>query len=153
MSLNGIQLGKALDFRVVGNPITNASNTDSNSSRIDMANYEGVIFSCSITDIANTAVAGFSVEQNSTDSDTGMTAVTGSTAAYTSAGDDDVTNENIIVSLHKPAQRYVQVVRTSSTANVAWGNVTAILYGSRSLPITAHSSVAASAHGVSGTAT
>lgn len=153
MGLNGIQLGKALDIREVAAPVTNASNTDSNSDRIDMSNFEGVVFICPITDIANTAVATLSVEQNSADSDTGMTAVGGSTTSYTSAGDDDVTNKLLVVSCHKPTQRYVQAVRTSATANVAFGNVTAILYGCRTLPVTAHSTIAASAHGVSGTAT
>ena len=50
---------------------------------------------------------------------------------------------------HKPRERYVQAVRTSATANIAFGEVHAILYGQGQLPAAAASTTAASADTVS----
>lgn len=144
-----MQLAKATEVRYVGAAVANASNTDSNSTRIDMAGYEGVIFVTTITDSAATGVATLKVEQNTADSDTGMAALSGASAAVTCAVNDDVNGKTLIVSVHKPRERYVQAVRTSATANIAFGEVHAILYGQMTLPAAAASTTAASADTVS----
>jgi hypothetical protein len=72
-----------LEVRNVGAAIALASNTDSNSTRIDMANYESVLFVSTIADSVATGVATITIEQNDADSDSGMAAVTGTNATIT----------------------------------------------------------------------
>lgn len=134
-----------IEIREVGAPVANASNTDSNSDRIDMAGYEGVIFIATVTDSAATGVATLKVEQNTSDSDSGMAALAGATAAKTCAINDDINDANLIVEVYRPRERYVQAVRTSATANIAFGSVIAVLYGKRKMPVTEHATVLTSA--------
>lgn len=144
-----MELGKHLDIAYAGAAIAAASNTDSNSSRIDMANYEGVIFVCTITDSVATGVATLKVEQNTADSDSGMAALSGASADLTCAVNDDLNGKVLIVTVHKPRERYVQAVRTSATANIAFGEVYAIKYGPRILPVPDNSTVGEKATTVS----
>lgn len=127
----------------VGAPVANANNTDSNSDRLDMAGYDGVVFICPITDSANTGVATLTVEQNTTDADAGMTAISGAVATDTDAGGDALNDQLLIVDVYRPQKRYVQGVRTSTVANIAFGNLIAIRYKSVKGPITADSTVLA----------
>jgi len=136
---------KDIEIREVGDPVGAANNTDSNSDRIDMAGYEGVIFITVVTDSVATGVATLKVEQNTTDSDAGMAQIAGASAAGTSAANDDINNKLLLVEVYRPRERYLQAVRTSATANIAFGNVIAILYGKKKLPVTAHSTVLAQA--------
>lgn len=134
-----------IDIREIGAPVVAGSSIDDNSDRIDMAGYEGAIFMVPITDSVNTGVAALTIEENSADSDTGMSAITGAVATATSAANDDLNNTLLIVEVHRPRERYLQAVRTSSTANIAYGNATVILYGARKMPVTDHATVQASA--------
>jgi hypothetical protein len=129
-----------LEVRYLGAAIANASNTDNNSTRIDMANYESVLFLCTITDSAATGVATLTIEQNDADSDTGMAAVTGTNATLTCAVNDDVNGKMLMSELRLPSKRYVQAVRTSATANIAYGEIIAILQP-LTLPVSQHSTV------------
>jgi hypothetical protein len=134
-----------VSVREVGAPIANANNTDANSDRIDTAGYEGVMFIASVTDSAATGVATLKVEQNTTDSDSGMAALAGATATATCAVNDDINDQLLIVDVFRPRERYVQAVRTSATANIAFGTVVAILYGPKTKPVADHSTVLDSA--------
>lgn len=134
-----------VDIREIGAPVAAGSSIDNNSDRIDMAGYEGAIFIIPITDSVDTGVATLTIEENSTDSDSGMTAISGAVATATSAANDDLNNTLLIVEVHRPQERYLQAVRTSATANIAYGNATVILYGARKMPVTDHASVQASA--------
>lgn len=116
-----------LEIRYVGAAIAAAANTDGNSSRIDMADYESVAFLCTITDSVATGVAVLKIEENDADSDTGMAAVTDASSTATSATNDDLNGLLLVTEYRLPAKRYVQVVRTSATANIAYGEVIAIL--------------------------
>lgn len=136
---------KDIEIRNVGNPVGAANNTDSNSTRIDMAGYESVVFIATVTDSVATGVATLKVEQNTADSDTGMAAIAGASAADTCAVNDDLHDQVLVVEVHRPRERYVQAVRTSATANIAFGPLIAILYGKKKLPVTAHSTVLAQA--------
>jgi len=136
-----MNLIKQMEIAEVGLPVAAADDTDSNSDRLDMAGWDGVVFICPITDSANTGVATLTVEQNIIDSDTGMAALAGAVATATDAGGDDLNDQLLIVEVHKPRERYVQAVRTSATANIAFGNLIAIRYTGRKSPITAHSTV------------
>lgn len=139
------QLGPDIEIREVGAPIAAGSSTDSNSDRIDMAEYEGVIFVAPIEDSVATGVATLTVEQNSDDSDSGMAALAGAQAQATCAVNDDLNGKLLRVGVHRPRERYVQAVRVSGTANIAFGTLTAILYGRRKLPVTEHATIADSA--------
>lgn len=132
------------EIRVVGAPVAAGSSVDSNSSRIDMAGYEAVTFVATITDSVATGVATLKIEQNDSDSDSGMTAVTGTTATITSAANDDINGTSLVAEIRKPGKRYVQAVRTSGTANIEYGSVIAILKPKR-LPASQGSTVSASA--------
>ncbi|MFC3071494.1 hypothetical protein [Shinella pollutisoli] len=116
-----------LEFRVVGAPVANASSTDNNSTRIDMADYESVAFLTVITDSTATGVAGLKIEENDADSDSGMAEIAGSSLTATCVENDDINQLALITEVFKPAKRFVQAVRTSATANIAFGSVIAVL--------------------------
>lgn len=136
-----MNLTKNFEIREVGAPIAAADDTDSNSDRIDMSGYESVTFICPITDSVATGVATLTAEQNTADSDTGMAALSGATATATCAVNDDVNNTLLVLEVNKPRERYVQCVRTSGTANIAFGNMIAILSKARTIPVSEHTSV------------
>ena len=129
----------------VGAPIANAANTDSNSDRIDMTGWDGIAFVVPVTDSAATGIAGLKVEQNTVDSDTGMAALSGASVTATCAVNDDINDKLLVVDVYRPLERYVQAVRTSSVANIAFGSLIAVLYNGKSLPPTAHASILAMA--------
>jgi hypothetical protein len=135
----------SFDIREVGAPIGAANNTDSNSDIIDMTGYDGVVFIGSVTDSAATGVGTLKVETSLTNADGGMSALSGASAAGTCAVNDDLNDRLLMVEVVRPSQRYVQAVRTSATANIAFGTLIAILYKERKLPITADTTVIASA--------
>jgi len=112
-----------------GDAIAAASDTDEDSSRIDMSRAEGVVFIGKITDSVITGVAALQVEQNDADSDTGMAALSGAVATLTSGANDDLNGQMLIVDVYRPLKRWVQAVRTSLTANIAFGDLVAIVYG------------------------
>jgi hypothetical protein len=120
-------------------PVSAGSSTDSNSDILDMAGYEGAIFIVPITDSAATGVATLNVQENTANSDSGMTTV--DSATKTCTVNDDINNTLLIVAIHKPLKRYIQGNVTSATANIAFGNMIAIKYGAKKLPITDDSSV------------
>ena len=112
-----------------GDAIAAALDTDDNSSRIDMSRAEGVVFIGKITDSVITGVAALQVEQNDADSDSGLSALSGAAATLTSGANDDLNGQMLIVDVYRPLKRWVQAVRTSLTANIAFGDLVAIVYG------------------------
>jgi|GEM_PF-663428 len=144
------QLNENVEVAYVGAAVSNASSTDSNSTRLDMQGWDGVLFVTTITDSTSTGVATLKVEQNTSDSDTGMAQITGASASVTCATNDDINGKILIVDVREPRQRYVQGVRTSATANIAFGEIHAIRYGPRLAPAALSSTAAAAAEVVSG---
>lgn len=144
-----MNLSKDVSLREVLAPIAAASTIDSNSDRIDMSGFEGVLFVAPITDSVATGVAKLQVEQNDDDSDAGMKALSGASATATCVVGDDLNGKLLVVDVYRPAKRYVQGVLTSTTANIAFGSMIAIPYGPRSKPVAAHASIAAAALAVS----
>lgn len=126
------------DIKIVriGNAVAAGSSIDNNSDRVDMQDFDGAVFVAGITDSVNTGVATLTIEQNTADSDTGMAALSGAVATLTSASNDDLNAKALIVDIYKPRERYLQAVRTSATANIAYGEVYVILYRGRKSPIT-----------------
>ena len=133
------------EVRYVGDAVVAGSSIDDNSTRIDVQDYETVTFMVPVTDSVDTGVAALTIQGNDIDSDTGMTAITGAIATVTSASNDDLNGKVLMVEVRNPATRYIQAVRTSATANIAYGTVTAILKPHR-VPVTADSTIAASAY-------
>lgn len=136
-----------LEIRYVNDPVTNGSSTDDNSTIIDMTGYESVVFMVPITDSANTGVATLTVEENTANSDSGMTAVSGAVATATSAAADDLNGTVLAVEVRNAGglERYVQGVITSATANIAYGATMAILKPHR-VPVTQGATVQASTY-------
>lgn len=137
------------DIREVNAPVSAGSSIDDNSDIIDMQGYEGVVFMVPITDSAATGVATMTVEQNSANSGSGMAALSGAVATATCSTNDDLNDTLLVVDVYRPRERYVQAVLTSATANIAYGNTVAILYGPRVKPVTDHASVQAAALAIS----
>lgn len=119
----------------IGDAIAAAANTDSNSTRINMAGWKGIIVFCALTDSVATGVAALTIEQNTSDADAGMAALSGAKATLTSVANDDLNTKSLCVSVHEPAEQYVQAVRTSATANIAFGECWALLYGADVVPV------------------
>lgn len=120
---------------VAGVAVVAGATIDSNGARLDMSGYEGVIFLQVIDDSVATGVATLKVEQNTIDSDTGMAALAGAVATATCVVNDDLNGKLLAIDVYRPRERYVQAVRTSLTANMAFGQLIAIRYGTRKLPV------------------
>lgn len=127
-----------------GAAVAAANNTDDNSSRFDMAGYDGILFVTTITDSVQNGVATLTVEANTADSDSGMAAISGAVATKTCAVTDDINGTLLIVDVYRPLKRYVQGVRTSSAANIAFGEIHAIRYQGKKAPVTQGATVSAS---------
>lgn len=136
------QLSKDVEIKWLKGAVANASNTDDDSAIVDMQGFDGVMFLCPLTDSAQTGVASMAVQQNTANSATGMATLTGMTATVTSAANDDVNGKLLIADVYRPMERYLRVKRTSATANMAFGDVIAILYHGRTGP-TAQAAAAA----------
>ena len=97
-----------------------ASTASVTSDIVDTAGYQGVVFVTSFgtADATNTVKA----QQNTANQTTGMADLVNTSIA------SGTTDEDIILAIHKPLERYVQVVAArgaSSTLESIW----AILYG------------------------
>ena len=121
-------LSDNLEVRYVNDAVTAASSTDDNSTIVDMAGYESAMFIVPITDSASTGVATLTIQGNTANQDSGMTAITGAAATVTCATNDDVNGTLLIAEVRQPVgYRYVQGVITSSAANIAFGATTVVL--------------------------
>lgn len=118
---------KNVEIRVVGAAVTAGASIDNNSSRIDMTDYESVMFVTTITDSVDTGVATLTIQESDADSDAAMAAVAGSASSATSAANDDLNGLALASEVYHPAKRYVQATRASATANIAYGEVIALL--------------------------
>lgn len=137
-------LNDNIEVRVVGAAVAAGSSIDNNSSRIDMADYESVTFICTITDSVATGVAAMAIQQSDADSDTAMAEIDGTEATATSSTNDDLNGLALQTEVYHPTKRYVQATRVSSVANIAYGEVIALLVP-RQKPVTAHATIADSA--------
>lgn len=127
---------KNMEIAEVRAPVAAANDTDVNTDRVDMKDWDGVLFVIPIEDSADTGVATVTAEQNTADSDTGMAALSGAAATYTSAANDDLNNKLLVVDVYRPRERYIQCAITSATANIAFGTGIAIKYRGRKAPVT-----------------
>jgi hypothetical protein len=133
------ELSKSVDTREVLAPVSASSSIDSNSDRVDTAGYDGVRFIVPIEDSVTSGVATLNVQENSADSDSGMTTV--DSATVTCVSSDDINGTLLIVDILHPLLRYVQGNVTSSAANIAYGTMICELYKGKKQPITDHATV------------
>lgn len=133
--MNPVEVMRGIKVVQVGDLITAALNTDSNSDRIDTAGFEAVLFVCEITDSAATGVASMQIEQNTIDSDSGMARIGSDQAETTCVENDDLNGKKLVIGVHRPRERYIQCVRESATANIAFGELYAILIGFSKHPV------------------
>ncbi len=131
-----------VEFRVVGAAVAAGAAIDDNSARIDMTPYESVTFVAPITASVSTGVATLAIEQNDLDQDAGMAEISGTAATRISAGANDIAGTALVTEVFKPNRRYVQAVRRSGVANIAYGPIIAILVPRR-LPSAQGATVAA----------
>lgn len=110
----------------VADPST-ASTASVNTSILDMAGYEGVLFFSSL----GTANAGnlIKVQQDAANSTASMADLTGTSVA---SGTSD---EDVWVDVYRPEKRYVraQIVRAGASSTL--GDVWALQYNPRTLPV------------------
>lgn len=121
------KLSDNLEVRYVGALVAAGTSIDNNSNRIDMQNYESVMFVAAITDSAATGVATLTIQSSDADSDAAMEAIDGTAKSKTCAVNDDINGTVLISEIYHPAKRYVQATRSSATANIAYGDIVAIL--------------------------
>lgn len=133
-----------VEVRYVNDAVAAGSTIDDNSTRIDMSDYESVLFVVPIADSVATGVATLTVEGNSSDSDSGMAAISGATVSATSSTNDDLNGTVLAVEVINPGYEYVQAVVTSATANIAYGATVAYLVPRRK-PATQGATVTATA--------
>jgi hypothetical protein len=125
------------NISTIGALVAAANNTDSNSSRVDMAGYDSCLFLAEVAVSANTGVATLTIEGGTTDADPGAgNALTGATATATDGSGGALNNMLLAINVHQPAKRYLQAVRTSAVANITFGPVIAIRYNGKAMPIT-----------------
>lgn len=120
-----------------------AAQSEVDSSILDMAGYDGVIFIAALGDVTANCVLTLKVEQNTANSTSGMAALTGN-ATFT-AGATDADNKMLVVDVIRPKERYVRAALTRTAANAVVDGIFAIQYKASTKPVTADSSVLASA--------
>lgn len=120
-----------------------AAQTAVNSSILDMAGYDGVVFVAALGDVTDTCVLTLKVEQDELNGAGGMAALTGNATFTANATSAD--NGLLVVDVIRPAKRYVRAALTRTTANAVVDGIFAIQYKASTKPVTADSSVLASA--------
>ena len=121
--LNGNKVVKLLDNAA-------SATSDVTSGIVDTAGYEGAVIFTSLG-TAN-ATNTMKVQQNTANQTTGMADLTGT--SITSGSSD----EDLIVNIHQPLERYLQVVVARGVAT-AVGDIWCVLYGAKESKLTANS--------------
>lgn len=128
----------------VMNAVT-AGQTSQDSSVLDMAGFDGVIFIALLNTVVDTCVLTLTAKENtanSTSSPTPTSVTDGATAALTASGNS---NNVLAVDVVRPSKRYVFANLTRTTANATIDGIIAIQYRTRNLPVTQPATLAASA--------
>jgi hypothetical protein len=110
------------------------------SDVLDMAGFDGICFIAILGDVTSGSVLLLTALTNSTNSDSGGTAVAGGTAGGT-AGASDYDSKLLIVDVYRPQNRYAFCTLARGTQNAVVNGILAIRYHGRKCPITQGSSV------------
>lgn len=128
------QLSSAVKVVWLKGAVAAGATIDDDSAIVDTQGWDGVMFVAPVVDSVATGVATLTVQQNTANSGTGMASLAGAVAALTCASTDDINGQCLAVDVYRPRERYVRVKRTSATANIAFGDVIALLYHGRKAP-------------------
>lgn len=109
------------------------------SSVLDMANCQGVVFVAAFGTLSAGAVTKIVAQQGDESDGSDMDDLEGSSVSITAETHD---NKVLVLEIKKPAKRYVQVNVIRATANAVVDGVIAIQYGQSKVPITQPESVA-----------
>lgn len=118
-------LSNAVKFTLVQAALADGS-TDPDSTALDMAGYEGVLFVgiCgTITGSGTCTLAAYGSSDNGV-VDT-FAALSGASAEASGSADSD---KLLIVDVFQPRERYIRTKLTRATANSIWGGTIAIQY-------------------------
>jgi hypothetical protein len=143
MNIHGLLAN--LENRWVLAPVAAGSAINSVSARINMNSYESAMFIVPIDSSVATGVATLKVKGHTLDQDAGMTDIVNAIASKTSAGANDIANKLLIVEVRNSSYQFIQANLVSAVANIAFGN-TIVLLKTKTVPVTPHSTVAASAY-------
>lgn len=111
--------------------IASSDSTDGNTAILDMAGFDGVVFVTPVTTATAGSVVALTVEENTANSDSGMTAIAGAVATKTSPANGTL----LVVDVYRPREQYVQGVITSATQAATFDATIAIQYKGSKLPI------------------
>lgn len=131
------QLSKLINFDRVKNAVA-AGQTTINSSEVDMANYEGVIFVVGFGAITAGAATSIKAQQDTVTGMAGAADLEGT--AQTVADDKD--NKLFIMDIYRPRERFVRCVVSRATQDSVVDFILAIPYGAKVQPVTQGSTVA-----------
>ena len=119
---------------------TQADGTGTQSGTIlDMAGFEGVLFTATFADVDDTAVLTLRAQQD-TDSAGGTMATLTSSCTFTASA-TSADNKCLVLDVFRPAERYVRPQVVIATANAITASVIAIQYGAHKAPTTQGSTV------------
>ncbi|MCC7365017.1 MAG: hypothetical protein IT303_11660 [Dehalococcoidia bacterium] len=109
-----------------------AGTTDIESDVIDMSGYEGVLFLVTFGAITAGAVTSIKAQQGAASNLSDAADLEGTGIAV--ADDDD--GQTFVIDVYKPRERYVRAVVDRATQNAVVGEIYALLYGAKELPVT-----------------
>lgn len=109
-----------------------AGTSDQNSSIIDMANFEGVIFTVLFGTITSGAVTSVKLQHGADSGGSDMADIEGTSITVA----DTESNKAVRLDLYRPRYRYVRCVVDRGTQNAVLDGITADQYGARVQPTT-----------------
>lgn len=110
---------------------TAAGTSTINSSPVDMAGYDGVLFLVTAGAITAGGVQSMKAQQ---DTAVGMGAAADLAGTGITVADDD-DNQSFWLDIKRPLERFVRCVISRATQNSAWGEIYAIQYRGRQFPV------------------
>lgn len=123
-------LGDAVKITKVANA-TAAGTSTINSAVVDMQGYDGCLFLTTPGTITAGGVQSMKVQQ---DTAVGMGAAADLAGTGITVADDD-DNQVFWLDVKRPRERYLRLVISRATQNSVWGEIYAIQYRGRMLPI------------------
>lgn len=102
--------------------------TKRTSSIIDMAGWDGALFIADFSTIIEAGTIDVAVEQNTSNSPTGMARLATTTAHTVTAAQAALTASCIVVDVYRPQEQYLQAFITPAAQNAVITGITAIRY-------------------------
>lgn len=129
----------------VVSPAAVAATSQIDSSIVDMAGYDGVMFLALTGDVTSGSVLSLLAKGNTANSISSPSPTTLGTATYTSLTSTDADSMSLLVDVYRPTQRYMFASLTRTTQNAVIGGIIAIQYQAHTKPTAQDVSVIGSA--------